>query len=110
MKYIYCGILTKQMSNWINDLLQEYSHVVEVLKLPDNWAEWTKNSLVDYTVSEHTLSSRDSIMRKTKKYGLLRNEACRSVFLFFKSYDEKNLFLRDFECLVLNANPFKTVF
>lgn len=110
MRYIYQGYLSKQTVEHIESMARDYDHVVQIEKLPDNWQAWKESNFKDYTENAEDCMGQP-YRRKTKMYGFVqgRNVGEGPFFLFLKSYDEKELFVRTFPELVQREKPFDTI-
>lgn len=109
MRYLYDGFISERMAENIEDMAKSYGYVVEISQWPQNWYEWQKANLKDYPhVTEDCMGQ--SYTEQRKHYGFVQEDFNqRPMFLFLKSQEEKNYFIRDFPKLVVNESPFKTV-
>lgn len=109
MQLIYDGFLRRHQINWIVQMMDEYSEVLEMSELPSNWSEWIKDNLIDHHISREDCMGR-VYADKTKHYSIVRRDnPGEPFFIFFKSQQEKDAVIHDFYDLVVNRSPFKTV-
>jgi hypothetical protein len=108
MLYVYDGVLTQFVVDWIKSLCQQYPFVIELSRLPENWNDWQNTNLVEYQYTEKNISGNE-YTRKTKMYSLLSNDGSGTKFLFLKSLEEYKAVLRDFREFVVSDKPFKTI-
>lgn len=103
--YIYDGVLSKDTTEYIRDMIQTLKHVVEV-KTP----EWRNVPFIEWSHQNITpiQGTGENCMGQTYEktyhpYGMVSNGD--TMFVFFNTAKEKEAFIRDFANAITNSNP-----
>ena len=113
MKYIYNGVLTKDVAGWVSNLLQTYPYVLELAHMPDHEAfEKLYEDMNYHSEGEDCMGQSNTYFRKGIPYAHVRKEVNDSptCFLFFPSLETVERFKKRFPILIINENPFSTCF
>lgn len=104
-EYTGIGVLSQRELDYIPDMLKKYPFAIELKHSLNH--KWTNENLLLYDdVAEDCMGNNYS--RKTQMWGYIQRED--SGFMFLKSKKEYQLIVDTFPELIIDKNPFKTIF